>query len=51
MKDLYRGIHEFKKCHQPRNNLEKDENGDLFADCHNILKQLEELLFPLAECA
>jgi hypothetical protein len=29
--DLYGGINEFKKGYQPRSNLVKDENGDLFA--------------------
>jgi hypothetical protein len=37
IRDLYRGINEFKRGYQPRNNLVKDENGDLFADSHNIL--------------
>jgi hypothetical protein len=31
-----RGINEFKRLYQPRNNLVKDENGDLLADFHNI---------------
>jgi hypothetical protein len=34
--DLYRGINEFKSSYQPRNNLVKDENGDLLADSNNI---------------
>jgi hypothetical protein len=34
---LYRGINEFKKGYQPRNNLVKDEKGDLLADPHNIM--------------
>jgi hypothetical protein len=37
IRDLYRGISEFKKGYQPRTNLVKDENGDLLADSHNIL--------------
>jgi hypothetical protein len=37
--DLYRGINEFKRGYQPRNNLVKDENGDLLADSHNILNR------------
>jgi hypothetical protein len=37
IRDLYRGINEFKRGYQPRNNLVKDENGDLLADTHNIL--------------
>jgi hypothetical protein len=30
--DLYRGINEFKRGYQPRNNLVKDENDDLLVD-------------------
>jgi hypothetical protein len=37
--DLYRGIDEFKKGYQPRNNLVKHENGDLLADSHKILNR------------
>jgi hypothetical protein len=32
IRDLYRGINKLK-----RNNIVKDENGDLLADSHNIL--------------
>jgi hypothetical protein len=32
IRSLYREINEFKKGYQPRNNLVKDENGDLLAD-------------------
>jgi hypothetical protein len=39
IRDLYRGINEFKRGYQPRNNLVKDENGDLLADSHNILNR------------
>jgi hypothetical protein len=28
--DLYRGINKFKRGYQPKSNLVKDENGDLF---------------------
>jgi hypothetical protein len=37
--DLYKGINEFKRGCQPRNNLVKDEIGDLLADSHNILNR------------
>jgi hypothetical protein len=37
IKHLYRGISEFKRGYQPRNNLMKDEKGDLLTDSHNIL--------------
>jgi hypothetical protein len=39
IRDLYRGINIFKWGFQPRNNLVKDENGDLLADSHNILSR------------
>jgi hypothetical protein len=35
IRDLYRGISEFKSCYQQRNKLVKDENVDLLADSHN----------------
>jgi len=35
--DLYRGINDFKKGYQPRNNIVKDDSGDLVADSHSIL--------------
>jgi len=34
---LYRGIDDFKKGYQRRNNIVKDEKGDLFTDSHSIL--------------
>jgi hypothetical protein len=39
IRDLYRGINGFNRGYQPRNNLVKDENGDLLADSHNILNR------------
>jgi hypothetical protein len=39
IRNLYRGINEFKRGYQPRNNLVKDQNGDLFADSYNILNR------------
>jgi hypothetical protein len=39
VRDLCRGINEFKKGYQPRSNLLKDENSDLLADCCNILNR------------
>jgi hypothetical protein len=39
IRDLYRGINEFKKDYQPRSNLVKGVNGDLLADSHNILNR------------
>jgi hypothetical protein len=39
IRDLYRGRIECKRGYQPRNNLVKDENGDLIADSHNIFNR------------
>jgi hypothetical protein len=39
IRDLYRGINEFKRGYQPRSNLVTDENCDLLADSHNILSR------------
>jgi hypothetical protein len=39
IRDLCRGINEFKRGYQPRNNLVIDENGDLLADSHNIFNR------------
>jgi hypothetical protein len=40
IRGLYRGINEFKRGgYQPRNNLVKEENGDLLEDSHNILNR------------
>jgi hypothetical protein len=39
MRDLYRGINEFKKGYQPRINIIKDENGNLLADHQSILNR------------
>jgi hypothetical protein len=37
IRDLYRGITEFKKGYQPKTNLVKDERGHLLADPQKIL--------------
>jgi len=37
IRDLYRGINDFKKGYQPRLNIVKDEKGDLVADSHSIV--------------
>jgi hypothetical protein len=39
IRDLYRGINEFKRGYQPRNNLMKHENRDLLVDSHSILNK------------
>jgi hypothetical protein len=37
VRDLYRGINEFKRGYQPRGNLVKDENGALLVDSNTIV--------------
>ena len=37
IRDLCRGISDFKKGYQPRRNIVKDEKGDLVADPHSIV--------------
>ena len=48
IRDLYRGINDFKKGFQPRTNIVKVERGDLVADSHSILamwrNQISQLL-------
>jgi hypothetical protein len=39
MKDLYRGINEFKKEYQPKINVIEDENGNLLADPQSVLNK------------
>jgi hypothetical protein len=39
IRELYRGINDFKSGHQPKGNLVYNENGDLFADSNNILNR------------
>jgi hypothetical protein len=39
IRDPYRGINEFKRGYQLRNNLVKDENGDLLEQLHNNLSR------------
>jgi hypothetical protein len=39
IRDLYRGINEFKTGYQPRTNIVKEENGYLLADSHSILNR------------
>ena len=37
VRDLYRGINDFKKGYQPNTIRVKDEKGDLVADSHGIM--------------
>ena len=37
IRDMYRGINDFKKGYQPRTDIIKDEKGNLVADCNSVL--------------
>ena len=37
IRDLYRGINDFKKGYQARTNVVNDEKGDLVADSYSIV--------------
>jgi hypothetical protein len=39
---LYTGINDFKKGYQPRNNIVKNEKGDVIADCHSIMVKVKQ---------
>jgi hypothetical protein len=39
VRDLHRGINEFKKGYQPKTNLVNNESGDLLVDFHSILNK------------
>jgi hypothetical protein len=39
IRDLYRGINEFKKGYQPRINIIKDQNGNLIAGPQSVLNR------------
>jgi hypothetical protein len=49
IRDLCRGINEFKGDYQPRNSLVKDENGDLLADSRNILSRWKKYCSQLLD--
>ena len=37
IRDLYRGINDFKKGYQPKTNVVKDEKCDLVVDCYSTV--------------
>jgi hypothetical protein len=49
VRDLYRGISDFKRGYQPRNNRGKDEKGDLVADSNSILARWMYIFSQLLE--
>jgi hypothetical protein len=44
---LYRGINEFKKGYQPRNNIIKDENGNLLAYPPSVLNRWKNFFYQM----
>jgi hypothetical protein len=49
IRDMYRGINEFKKGYQPRSNFIKGWEGDLFADSNTILNRWKNHFYVI-EC-
>jgi hypothetical protein len=47
IRDLYRGINEFKKGYHPRTNLVKKERGNLLTDPHKIMVRLKNYFYQL----
>ena len=47
IRDLYRGINDFKKGYQPWTKTVKNEKGDLFADSHSIVTRWRNLFSQL----
>jgi hypothetical protein len=50
IRDLCRGIKEFKKGYQPITNMVKEENGDLLADFPQYFEKVEELFLSAIKC-
>ena len=50
IRDLYRGINDFKKGYQPRCNIVKDEKGDLVADSHGIMARWRNYFSSYSTC-
>jgi hypothetical protein len=47
IRDMYRGLTEFKKGYQPKTNQVKDERGDLLADPQKILTRWKKYFCQL----
>ena len=50
VRDLYRGINDFKKGYQTRTTIVKDEKADLVADPPQYYGELEELFLRAVKC-
>jgi len=49
IRDLYRGMNDFKKGYQHRTNVVKDKKGDLVTDPHSILARCGNRFFQLLD--
>jgi len=47
IRDLYRGINDFKKGYQPRCNIVNNEKGDLVVDSHSIVARWRNYFYQL----
>jgi len=47
VRDLYRGINDFKMGYRPRTVIVKDEKGELVADRHSIVARWRNYFSPL----
>jgi len=50
IRDLYRGINDFRKGQQPRTYIVKDGKGDLVADSHSILVRWRNYFSHILNC-
>jgi hypothetical protein len=49
IRDLYRGISDFKKGYQPRTTIVKKETGDLVTDSYSVLSRWRNYFSQLLE--
>jgi len=47
IRDLYRGINDFKKGYHPRTNIVKDDKDDLVADSHSTVAKWRNYFFQI----
>ena len=47
VRDLYRGISDFKKGYQPRTIIVKDDKGELFADPHSTMARWKNYFYKV----
>jgi hypothetical protein len=50
VRDLYRGINDFRNGYQPRTIIVKDEKGDVGCRLPKYYGEVEEIFLPAIEC-